>query len=151
MKSVRKLLILKLGVIMIVPMFASTAHADQPFMRAALANLKSADSYLKEASADKGGYRVRAREIVGRAIAANNGIAYDQQNPNNRPRRNSEDEKEIFNGIDMRQANQQNMINARAQLQSALANLQKASADAMNLVRDAIQAVNDGIAYDNTH
>lgn len=139
--------------------FVSPARADQPFMRSALANLNKADDYLKKANADKGGFRVKARELVARAVTAvNNGIAYDQQNPGGRGRRNTEDEKQILGETRMTQADNANMINARTQLQSALANLQKASADkggyrqvAMDNVRAAIQAINDGIEYDRTH
>jgi hypothetical protein len=139
--------------------FVIPAMADQPFMRAALVNLDKADDYLKKANADKGGFRVKAREWVAKAeTAVKNGIAYDQQTPGGRGRRNTENEKQIFGESRMTQADNENMINARAQLQAALSNLQKASADkggyrevAMNNVRAAIQAINDGIEYDRTH
>ena len=45
------------------------ARADQPHMQAALGHLESAKSELEAASADKGGHRTKAIELVDDAIA----------------------------------------------------------------------------------
>jgi hypothetical protein len=156
--NVKRYLAVVMGLIMITSVSVIPARADQPFMRAALLNVRKGNSYLQKANADKGGFRVKAMELADKAIIAiNNGIAWDQQHPGNR-RRNSEDERQIFGETQMKQADNANMFKARAELEAALANLGKASADkggyrndAMNHVRSAIQAINDGIEYDRTH
>jgi hypothetical protein len=51
------------------------AAADQPNMRAALEHLKSAQKNLQRATADKGGHRANALNLVAQAIAeVNRGI-----------------------------------------------------------------------------
>jgi hypothetical protein len=59
----------------------ATAPADsapQPMMKKALASLKTAKSQLQKATADKGGYRVKAIALVDQAITAvQDGIAFD--------------------------------------------------------------------------
>src|ERR1043166_9396109 len=68
-----------LAAIMLVALFASPISADQPQMQAAKVNLEKAQNALNNASADKGGHRARAMELVGQAInAVNNGIEYDR-------------------------------------------------------------------------
>ena len=55
---------------------ARLSAADQPNMRAALDYLKSAQKNLQKASADKGGHRVNALNLVEQAIAeVNRGIS----------------------------------------------------------------------------
>src|SRR2546421_5415202 len=56
------------------------AVPDQPFMRAARADLQTAKSELQKATPDKGGHRVKAIELVNKAIAeVNAGIAFDRR------------------------------------------------------------------------
>ncbi len=59
----------------------SLAHAEpQPHMRAALGHLRAAKRSLEEATADKGGHRVKAMELVDAAIRqVEEGIAYDNR------------------------------------------------------------------------
>jgi hypothetical protein len=55
---------------------SSSSVIDQPKMRAALGYLQSAKKNLEKASADKGGHRVKALDLVDQAIdAVNRGIA----------------------------------------------------------------------------
>lgn len=55
---------------------SSLAGFDQPNMQAALNHLLDAQRNLNQASADKGGHRVKAMEFVGKAITeVNKGIA----------------------------------------------------------------------------
>lgn len=151
--KLQKISVMMLGIVLCVSTFVLPARADQPFMQAALNDLKSAYSYLKKATADKGGHRQNAMDYTNRAISAvNNGIAYDRQNPNNRRRRN---DVELFDNNFKAAADQYNMQQAKSLLQSALNNLQKASADkggyrqqALDLVRGAISETQSGIEYD---
>jgi hypothetical protein len=54
--------------------------ADQPHMRAALDALRLAKRELNQATADKGGHRVRAEKLVEQAIAeVERGIKYDNR------------------------------------------------------------------------
>ena len=59
----------------------NTADADpQPKMRSALGHLESALSDLKNASADKGGHRVKAISLVNDAITqVKEGIKFDNR------------------------------------------------------------------------
>jgi hypothetical protein len=159
-KQMQKIFTLIVGIIFTVSFLALPARADQPYMRAAKENLDDAMKSLKKASADKGGYRERAMNLVSQAIGSvNNGISYDRQIPNGRGRRNDAGLENVF--VQTRtnfNFDQPNMEKALSYLQSALANLNRASTDkggyrvqAMNLVREAIKAVNDGIEYDRTH
>lgn len=136
-------------------MFVANVSAfDQPFMKAAKADLNKAKNALKRAMADKGGHRNNAISLVDRAIGqVNAGIAYDKKNPNNRPKRNSDFEEN--ESLSLANTDQPNMKIARDHLQNALNNLEKATADkggyrvnAMQIVRDAIAEVNKGIEYD---
>lgn len=62
-----------------VPGVASASVGDQPRMREALDLLRSARNHLNNATADKGGHRVKAMEYVDRAIdEVNKGIEYDR-------------------------------------------------------------------------
>ena len=153
----KKSLVAVFGIIMTVSMLVLPVRADQPFMRAAKDNLDDAMKYLKKATADKGGHRESAISLTSQAITSvNNGIAYDQQNPNDRRRRN--DSENVFSPANFNNYDQPNMVKAREYLQAALANLRKASADkggyreqAMNLINDAIAEVNRGIEYDRNN
>lgn len=153
MKKLQEISVLMIGMMFCISSFVLPARADQPFMRAALSDLKSAKEFLRKATADKGGHRQNAIDLTERAISAvNNGIAYDQQNPNNRRRRNDVDLFEnYFNPV----IDQYNMQQAKNFLQKALNNLQKASPDkggyrtqAIDLVRDAMNETQRGIEYD---
>jgi hypothetical protein len=76
------LLALTLGVSTIRTVWAE----PQPHMRAAIAHLNSAKRSLEQASADKGGHRVRAIALVNQAIGeVEKGIAFDNRTPD-RPR-----------------------------------------------------------------
>src|SRR3989440_8617851 len=56
------------------------AVPDQPFMRAARADLGTAKRELQKATPDKGGHRVKAIALVNNAIAeVDAGIAYDRR------------------------------------------------------------------------
>jgi uncharacterized membrane protein YqiK len=58
---------------------ACVTQAGQPRMHAALRALQDARSQLQDASADKGGHRVRALQLVDQALAeVRNGIEYDR-------------------------------------------------------------------------
>lgn len=59
---------------------AGHLSAAQPHMNSALRQLRSAKSSLNKASADKGGHRNRAIELVDQAIdQVERGIAYDRR------------------------------------------------------------------------
>ncbi|HQU84959.1 MAG TPA: hypothetical protein PKY59_17600 [Pyrinomonadaceae bacterium] len=59
----------------------SLANADQPNMKIARDHLQNALNNLEKATADKGGYRVNAMQIVRDAISeVNKGIEYDRKN-----------------------------------------------------------------------
>lgn len=131
---------------------SATTPVDQPFMQAALADLREASTHLRNATADKGGHRQRAIDFTNGAITAvNRGIDYDRKNIT--PRRNSTSEFVPVSTID-----QPNMEKARTSLQNAMANLRKASDDkggykkqAIAMTTNAINSVNSGIQYDRTH
>src|SRR5689334_7232600 len=117
---------------------AGLAAGDQPFMRAARADLMTAKSELQKATPDKGGHRVKAIELVNQAIAqVNAGMAFDRQH----------------NHATLSAApDQPHMTAALAALQSARNNLDHATADkgghrarAIDLIKDAIDEVNKGI------
>lgn len=153
MNLLRKTMSLAMIAVFAVSILATTP-VDQPFMQAALNNLKDAQNSLKKATADKGGHRERALDITSNAInSVNRGIEYDRNNYTPGRRRNSE-----VSEFDPIAADQPNMVKAREHLQAAMANLRKASADkggyreqAMGHVSNAISAVNAGIEYDRTH
>jgi hypothetical protein len=64
-------------------MYLTTGEAgaeNQPHMRAALGSLQSARGQLQAATADKGGHRAKAIDLVNAAIAeVNRGIAFDNR------------------------------------------------------------------------
>ncbi len=58
---------------------AGRAFAAQPHMAAALDHLRAARSSLQNATADKGGHRARALELIGDAIReVERGIEFDR-------------------------------------------------------------------------
>ena len=147
-----------LAAVVLVGLFASPILADQPQMQAAKVNLEKAQEALRKATADKGGHRAKAMELVGQAIGAvNNGIEYDRTHFTPRRRRLSTFDEESFLPV-VTPVDQPHMMNARAFLQNALGNLNRASADkggyreqAISLTRQAIDEVNAGIEYDRRH
>lgn len=70
------------SIFLAVLMFASFANAlDQPMMTAARNDLNKAENSLRKATADKGGHRERAMNLVRAAIdEVNKGIAFDRSN-----------------------------------------------------------------------
>ena len=65
----------KIGAVMLGMIFAVSTFSipvDQPFMQAALNNLKDAQKSLNKATADKGGHRENAIDLTKRAITAVN-------------------------------------------------------------------------------
>jgi hypothetical protein len=123
----------------------AAAVPDQPFMRAARADLNTAKQQLQRATPDKGGHRVKAISLVNQAIAqVNAGIAYDRRHNHTRTLK----AESFFAGT----PEQPHMTAALAALESAKNNLERASADkgghrgrALDLVKDAISEVKKGI------
>jgi len=121
------------------------AAPDQPFMRAARADLQTAKNQLNQATRDKGGHRGKAVALVNQAIAqVNQGIAYDQ-----RHNHASALKLETLFAATPDQPHMQAALDA---LESAKNNLERASADkgghrakALDLVKDAISEVKMGI------
>jgi uncharacterized iron-regulated protein len=116
---------------------AGFAAGDQPFMRAARADLVTAKNELQKAIPDKGGHRVRAIQLTNQAIAqVNAGMAFDRRN----------------NHATFSPADQPHMTAALAALESAKNNLEHATNDkgghrarAIDIVKDAIDEVKKGI------
>jgi hypothetical protein len=74
---VRSLLVVTL---LAIGFIAGHLSAAQPHMNAALKQLRAAKSSLNKASADKGGHRNRALELVDQAIdQVERGMAYDRR------------------------------------------------------------------------
>ena len=71
--------VLSAAVLSVSLAFSSVAFAEpQPNMKAALEHLRHAKESLEKATPDKGGHRVKALELVSKAIeATEKGIAYD--------------------------------------------------------------------------
>ena len=121
------------------------AAPDQPFMRAARADLQTAKNQLQQANRDKGGHRAKAIGLVSQAIAqVNQGIAYDH-----RHNHASVPKLEALFAVTPDQPHMQAALDA---LESAKNNLERASADkgghrakALDLVKDAISEVKKGI------
>jgi hypothetical protein len=117
---------------------AGLAAGDQPFMRAARADLMTAKSELQKAIPDKGGHRVKAIQLVNQAIAeVNAGIAFDRRHNH-----------AIFSTA----PDQPHMTAALAALESAKNNLDHATSDkgghranAIDIIKDAIDEVKKGI------
>ncbi|MBX7170394.1 MAG: hypothetical protein K1X72_05505 [Pyrinomonadaceae bacterium] len=124
---------------------------DQPFMESAKVNLNQAKNNLNKATADKGGHRNKARDLVNQALReVNEGIRYDRRNGNE-----NFAVDEVFTGFETSSADQPYMEKAKKDLEQALDNLKKATADkgghrnkAIDLVKEAIDEVEKGIKYD---
>lgn len=118
---------------------AVVAGGDQPYMRAARADLLTAKRQLQLATPDKGGHRVKAISLVNQAVAqVNAGMAYDRRN----------NHAALF----ITAPDQPHMTAALAALESAKNNLEHATSDkgghrvqAIDLVKDAIDEVKKGI------
>jgi len=117
---------------------AGLAAGDQPFMRAARADLMTAKSELQKAIPDKGGHRVKAIQLVNQAIAeVNASIAFDRRHNH-----------AIFSAA----PDQPHMTAALAALESGKNNLDHATSDkgghranAIDIIKDAIDEVKKGI------
>jgi len=71
---------LLLVAVLVIGFVAGQLSAAQPHMQAALTHLKQARTSLNRATADKGGHRERAIELVNQAIdQVEAGIAYDRR------------------------------------------------------------------------
>ena len=138
---------MKARIVMVAAMLLAVigvARADQPFMQAARADLKTAKRELQKAIPDKGGHRVKAIALVNNAIAeVNAGIAFDRRHNHANP----------F-GAEKLSAltDQPHMQTALDALKSAKNNLDRATPDkgghrakAIDLVKDAIDEVKKGI------
>jgi hypothetical protein len=146
-----KISVAMLGFILAATTFALPLRMDQPFMKAALADLKEAQRSLNRAKADKGGHRVNAMDYTAKAITAvENGIEWYRLHPINA------DTGDLLENV--LPEDQPNMVAARKSLNSALDNLNRADPDkggyrvqAIDFVKNAISEVNAGIEYERTH
>jgi len=78
--SRRSMLRTALPAALLVGVLPGQVRAAQPHMRAALRALRTAQQELEEASADKGGHRVKALGLVRRAIdEVERGMEYDRR------------------------------------------------------------------------
>jgi hypothetical protein len=117
----------------------ASAMPDQPFMRAARADLMTAKRELQKATPDKGGHRVKAIALVNKAIAeVDAGIAWDRRHNHGALTAGTPD--------------QPHMTAALAALESAKNNLDRATADkgghrgrAIDIIKDAMDEVKKGI------
>jgi hypothetical protein len=122
---------------------ASAKPVDQPRMEAARADLQSARSELQLATANKGGHKQKAINLINQAIAAiNKGMAYD--------RRNNHGSATINSPVSF---DQPHMERALDHLKDAKNNLERATTDkggyrarAITQVNQAIDQVRLGIA-----
>ena len=114
----------------------------QPSMEQALSSLKDAEDFLKRATSDKGGHRVKALEFVKQAMKeTQQGIEYDRTHKN-----------------ENNAGSQRTMRQALSSLQEVQKLLRSATPDkgghrvkAIQLVEQAIQETQRGIEYDRTH
>ncbi len=60
--------IVSISLLLLLALAPISALADQPHMKAALEHLQAARAELQKAAADKGGHRMRAMELVDKAI-----------------------------------------------------------------------------------
>ena len=81
--------------------FVLPVRADQPRMKAARNDLEKAMQSLRKASANKGGHRERAMDLVSRAITAvDRGIEFDRSHfTPGRRRRNSDLDENILRSV----------------------------------------------------
>jgi len=128
-----------LGVLILLCSLTGLTFADQPYMRAARANLLGARAQLQAARANKGGHRVKAIEHVNNAIGLiNQGIAYD--------RRQNHVQSTLGSAFNlMTPADQPHMQAALDYLRQAKKNLELATADKGGYRVKAIDEVNAAI------
>jgi hypothetical protein len=128
-----------LGLLILLCSFTPLAFADQPFMRAARANLQQACGQLQAASHNKGGHRANAIEHINKAITlVNQGIAFD--------RRHNHAQSVLSEVFDMTVApDQPHMQAAFELLRSARTNLESATSDKGGYRKKAIDEVNEAI------
>lgn len=131
----------------------------QPNMQRALSSLKEAQRSLLRATHDKGGYRVKALELVNQATKETQlGIEYDRTHSGDR-RRSQDIQRSIQTAPQQnRESYQPNMQRALSSLIEAQRSLEKATPDkgghrmkAIALVQQAIQETQQGIKYDLAH
>ncbi len=125
-----------LGVVALLCTLAAIAYADQPYMRAARADLQQARAQLQAALANKGGHRVKAIEHVNNAIAyVNQGIAFDRRHNH-----------ALGAAFDMSTLpDQPHMQAALDHLRNAKSNLERATSDKGGYRVKAIDEVNKAI------
>ncbi|MGH9873576.1 MAG: hypothetical protein ACRD9S_14090 [Pyrinomonadaceae bacterium] len=127
-----------LGIVVLLFALSAIVLADQPYMRAARADLQQARARLQAALANKGGHRVKAIEHVNNAIAlVNQGIAFDRRH------NYAQSLGEVFNTTAA--PDQPNMQAALDHLRQAKTNLERASSDKGGFRRRAIDEVNNAI------
>lgn len=130
----------------------------QPSMEQALSSLKDAEDFLERATADKGGYRVKALNLVEQAAKeTEEGIKFDRTNSGNR-RRSETVQRRRSETVSRTSEYQPNMQQAMSSLMEAQTSLQYATSDkgghrvkALDLVKQAIKETQQGIEYDRTH
>ena len=157
--KIKNLLAVIAAVVIVASLAAPISAVDQPRMQAARVDLQNAQNSLRKATADKGGHRERAMELVGQALTAvNNGIEYDRTHFTPGRRRHDSDFDEDSFLPTATPVDQPHMVNARTSLQNAIANLNRATEDkggyrqqALGFARQAIDEVNAGIEYDRRH
>jgi predicted nicotinamide N-methyase len=160
MKTKKLALMLLTAIVALSATAISASVVDQPNMTAARNDLNKAENSLRKATADKGGHRNRALNLISQAIAEiNSGIAFDRATPNDRVWPRGRRRHSHFAGSNfVASSDQPNMQEAKTHLQDALNNLQRATADkgghrakAIDLIREAIAEINKGIAFDRSN
>lgn len=134
--------VLLLGVVAI-----AGAVPNQPHMQAARTSLQTARAQLQKATADKGGHRANAINLVNAAISeVNAGIAFDRRHNH----ASSLAAESLFSGT----PDQPHMRNALNALENAKDSLKKATnykgghrVKALGFVNDAIDEVKKGIDF----
>jgi len=127
-----------LGIVLILCGLSAVAYADQPFMRAARAELQQARAQLQAALANKGGHRVKAIEHVNKAIGyVDDGMIYD--------RRHNHADSSFANAIGSLTPDQPHMEAALDRLHAAKDNLERATSDKGGYRKKAIDEVNKAI------
>jgi multidrug resistance efflux pump len=127
-----------LGIVVMLCTLSAVAIADQPYMRAARADLQQARAQLQAALANKGGHRLKAIDHVNNAIAlVNQGIAFD--------RRHNHAQRALEVLASTSATDQPHMQAALDHLRQAKNNLEQATADKGGFRKKAIDEVNDAI------
>lgn len=129
----------------------------QPSMEQALSSLKDAEEFLKRASSDKGGHRMKALDFTKQAAKeTEEGIKFDRSRSGDR--RRSEDIQRRSETVSKTSEYQPNMQQAMSSLMAAQSYLLYATPDkgghrmkALDLVKQAIKETQQGIEYDRTH